>query len=51
MADYWEVGLVETFDKLASEGAIVYGPHKIVSVEDNGYPVRRYTTTSQVFRS
>ena len=51
MVDYSEAGLVETFDKLASEGAIVFGPHKIVSVEDNGYPVRRYTTTSQALRS
>ncbi|EMD88897.1 hypothetical protein COCC4DRAFT_60432 [Bipolaris maydis ATCC 48331] len=39
MADYSEAGLVETFDKLASEGAIVFGPHKIVSVEDDGYPL------------
>lgn len=47
MATVSEAGLVETFDLLASEDVIVYGPHETVKVEDNGYPVRRPSDTSQ----
>ncbi|RAR01530.1 ap4a phosphorylase 2 [Stemphylium lycopersici] len=34
-----QAGLVETFDKLVSEGVIVYGPHESVRLKDEGYPL------------
>lgn len=46
-----EAGLVETFDLLANEGVIVYGPHDTIKVEDDGYPVRMPTNTSRASRS
>jgi hypothetical protein len=42
MADVTEARLVETFDQLANQGVIVYGPHETVKVEDDGYPVRKH---------
>lgn len=41
MADISEAGLVETFDRLVSEGVIVYGPHESVRLKDEGYPVSK----------
>ena len=48
MAAISEDELVETFDLLANEGVIVYGPHETIKVEADGYPVRKPTNTCQV---
>lgn len=39
MEDLNEDKLIATFDYLASEGVIVYGPHETVRYVDEGYPV------------
>ncbi|KAF1852080.1 uncharacterized protein K460DRAFT_373940 [Cucurbitaria berberidis CBS 394.84] len=39
MGDVSEENLVTTFDKLVSEGVIVYGPSTSVNIEDEGYPM------------
>ncbi|KAG9185658.1 sulfate adenylyltransferase (ADP) / ATP adenylyltransferase [Alternaria panax] len=39
MDDVTEAALTETFDKLVTEGVIVHGPHKSITVEDEGYPI------------
>lgn len=50
MADISEAGLVETFDKLVSEGVIVYGPHESVKLKDQGYPVSKgHTIEAKIF--
>ena len=46
MDDLSEENLVTTFDKLVSEGVIVYGPSTSVHVEDEGYPVSYFPGTS-----
>lgn len=39
MDDVTEAALIKTFDKLASEHVILYGPYESIKVEDEGYPV------------
>ena len=39
MEDVSEETLLTTFDKLVSEGVIVFGPHESFKIEDEGYPV------------
>jgi hypothetical protein len=39
MDDVTEAALIKTFDKLASEHVILYGPYESIEVEDEGYPV------------
>jgi hypothetical protein len=45
MEDLSEEALTTTFDKLVSEGVIVYGPHESVKVEAEGYPVHNAPTS------
>ena len=44
MDDLSEESLINTFDKLVSEGVIVYGPSTSITVEDEGYPVSLSST-------
>ena len=39
MGDLSEAKLLADFDQLVDEGVIVYGPHEVVEVACDGYPV------------
>lgn len=39
MDNVTETALTESFDKLVSEGVIVYGPNESIKLDHEGYPV------------